>query len=49
MDEEPVNENANTKKPLSCGFIPTLADMIKVLAIFEVTEVRPLIDFGQGR
>jgi hypothetical protein len=24
------------------------ADMIKVLATFEVTEVRPLIDFGQG-
>jgi hypothetical protein len=23
-------------------------DMIKVLATFEVTEVRPLIDFGQG-
>jgi hypothetical protein len=24
------------------------ADMIKVLATFDVTEVRPLIDFGQG-
>ncbi|HOT07076.1 MAG TPA: pyridoxamine 5'-phosphate oxidase family protein [Methanotrichaceae archaeon] len=24
------------------------ADMIKVLAWFDVTEVRPLIDFGQG-
>jgi hypothetical protein len=24
------------------------ADMIKVLATFEVTEVRPLLDFGQG-
>jgi hypothetical protein len=24
------------------------ADMIKVLATFEVTEVRPLIDLGQG-
>ena len=24
------------------------AEMIKVLATFEVTEVRPLIDFGQG-
>lgn len=24
------------------------ADMIKVLATFEVTEVRPLVDFGQG-
>ena len=24
------------------------ADMIKVLVTFEVTEVRPLIDFGQG-
>jgi hypothetical protein len=24
------------------------ADIIKVLATFEVTEVRPLIDFGQG-
>jgi hypothetical protein len=24
------------------------ANMIKVLATFEVTEVRPLIDFGQG-
>jgi hypothetical protein len=24
------------------------ADMIKVLATFEVTELRPLIDFGQG-
>jgi hypothetical protein len=24
------------------------ADMIKVLATFEVTEVRPLIDMGQG-
>jgi hypothetical protein len=24
------------------------ADMIAVLATFEVTEVRPLIDFGQG-
>lgn len=24
------------------------ADMIKVLATFEVIEVRPLIDFGQG-
>jgi hypothetical protein len=24
------------------------ADMIKVLATFEITEVRPLIDFGQG-
>ncbi|MDD1751030.1 MAG: hypothetical protein LUO89_14295 [Methanothrix sp.] len=24
------------------------AEMIAVLAIFEVTEVRPLIDFGQG-
>jgi hypothetical protein len=24
------------------------ADMIKMLATFEVTEVRPLIDFGQG-
>ena len=23
-------------------------EMIKVLATFEVTEVRPLIDFGQG-
>ncbi|MDD1753157.1 MAG: pyridoxamine 5'-phosphate oxidase family protein [Methanotrichaceae archaeon] len=23
-------------------------DMIKVLATFEVTEVRPLVDFGQG-
>jgi hypothetical protein len=22
--------------------------MIKVLATFEVTEVRPLLDFGQG-
>src|SRR5512137_1202103 len=24
------------------------ADMIKVLATFEVVEVRPLVDFGQG-
>lgn len=24
------------------------AEMIKVLATFEITEVRPLIDFGQG-
>lgn len=24
------------------------ANMIKVLATFEITEVRPLIDFGQG-
>jgi hypothetical protein len=24
------------------------AEMIRVLATFEVTEVRPLIDFGQG-
>ena len=24
------------------------AEMIKVLATFEVTEVRPIIDFGQG-
>ncbi len=24
------------------------ANMIKVLATFEVTEVRPLVDFGQG-
>jgi hypothetical protein len=24
------------------------ANTIKVLATFEVTEVRPLIDFGQG-
>jgi hypothetical protein len=24
------------------------AEMIKVLATFEVTEVRPLIDFGQS-
>ena len=24
------------------------AEMIKVLVTFEVTEVRPLIDFGQG-
>ncbi|MDD1753318.1 MAG: hypothetical protein LUQ38_09565 [Methanotrichaceae archaeon] len=24
------------------------ADMMKVLATFEVTEVRPLVDFGQG-
>jgi hypothetical protein len=24
MDEEPVNENAKAKKPLSDGFIPTL-------------------------
>ncbi|MCJ7444542.1 MAG: hypothetical protein MUO26_08440 [Methanotrichaceae archaeon] len=24
------------------------ASMIKVLAMFEVTEVRPLVDFGQG-
>jgi hypothetical protein len=24
------------------------ADMIKVLATFEVTELRPLVDFGQG-
>lgn len=24
------------------------ADMIKVLATFDITEVRPLIDFGQG-
>jgi hypothetical protein len=24
------------------------ADMIMVLATFEITEVRPLIDFGQG-
>lgn len=24
------------------------ADMIKVLATFEISEVRPLIDFGQG-
>ena len=24
------------------------ADMVKVLATFEVTEVRPLLDFGQG-
>jgi hypothetical protein len=24
------------------------ADMIKVLATFEIVEVRPLIDFGQG-
>lgn len=23
-------------------------DMIKVLATFEVTEVRPLVNFGQG-
>jgi len=25
------------------------AQMIAVLATFDVTEVRPLIDFGQGR
>jgi hypothetical protein len=25
-----------------------MADMIKMLATFEVTEVRPLVDFGQG-
>ncbi len=24
------------------------ADMIKVLATFEVVKVRPLVDFGQG-
>jgi len=24
------------------------ASMVKVLAIFDVTEIRPLIDFGQG-
>lgn len=24
------------------------ADMIKVLATFEITEVRPLVDYGQG-
>ena len=24
------------------------ASMVKVLATFDVTEIRPLIDFGQG-
>ena len=46
MDEEPVNENANAKKPPSYGFIPTLKG--KKVVICLVSGGQPVTGTVEG-